>query len=68
METQDKEYEPLHHEIELNPKVGLVGHGWTQQGPMLICRTCPYEHSQFVPPNLIYKGLDAKGLPILEKM
>lgn len=63
---EQKGPEALHYEATLPAKVGLSGHNWTQRGPMLICQSCPFEHSQHIPPHLIYKGLDREGLPILE--
>ena len=57
---------PIHIEAHLPDKVGLAGHNWVQRGPVLTCRSCPYEHSQFIDPRMIYKGLDPEGIPILE--
>ncbi len=69
MENEDKKYEPEHREADITPKpVSLAGHLLVPQGPMLVCRSCPYEHSYSIPPNMVYKGNDKEGLPILEKV
>ena len=69
----EQEHEPQikgeHREQVIEPaKASIAGHNWQQFGPMLICRSCPFEHSQSIPPNLIYRGLDKQGYPILEKV
>lgn len=67
MDEQEQSNEkPIHYEATLPEKTGLAGHNWVQRGPVLTCLSCPYEHSQFIDPRMIYKGLDEDGLPILE--
>lgn len=42
-------------------------HGWKQQGPMLICGTCPMRHSTYIGMHIKLTGIQPDGTPILEK-
>jgi hypothetical protein len=65
----ENECEPEHRDVEVDfPQVGVVGHLLVPQGPMLVCTSCPYEHSYFLPPNYKYLGNDDNGLPRVEKL
>lgn len=57
----DKVYEELKAK-ERQP----VQHSWKQQGPELICTSCPYNHSQWVGPSKRLTGFDSEGRPTLE--
>lgn len=41
---------------------------WRQEGNKLIAKTEMGELVNFIPTNLLLKGVDAEGLPILEKI
>lgn len=66
-----------HYEQTIQPpKVNAAGHGWRQHGPMLICTSCPFEHT-FVPTDHngnrlllthTFHGMDAQGQPILHRI
>lgn len=74
MDGQDNA-EAEHYEQEIKPAVANAkGHLWRQQGPMLVCKSCPFEHT-FTPtdhnghPLLLqhtFHGIDEKGEPILK--
>ncbi len=69
MDQESEAYVAEHREVEINfPEVNLAGHQLIPKGPMLVCVSCPYEHSYHLDPKLIYKGLDKDGLPITERL
>lgn len=43
-------------------------HNWTQRGIAIECTLCPNHHGFFVPPDVLLKGIDEGGRPILEKI
>ena len=43
-------------------------HGWRQQGPYLVCKTCDIEHAVWVGMEKQMVGLNKKGQPILKKV
>ena len=49
-------------------KEGLLGHTWKQQGPYLICTSCPISHAISIGVNRIYLGSDDKGMPKFKKI
>lgn len=80
MEDQSKQSpdeQAEHYEQEIKPaRANVLGHSWRQQGPYLVCRSCPFEHT-FTPTdhnghplllNHTYHGMDAKGEPILKRI
>ena len=52
---------------ELRASAKLTGHSWKQQGPLLICDSCPIQHSTFIGTKLYMTGMDKEGNPVLEK-
>ena len=42
-------------------------HGWRQQGPYLVCKSCDITHAAFIGMGKVMVGIDEKGKPILEK-
>lgn len=58
-----------HYEVDLSkiPMPRLTGHSWRQFGNMLLCQSCPNEHSQFIHPSLGYFGNDKDGKAIIKK-
>ena len=40
-------------------------HGWKQQGPYVICKSCEIEHAVFIGMDKLLTGLDQEGKPIL---
>lgn len=40
-------------------------HEWKQQGPYIICRSCPFEHAHWVGNEKVLVGIDDKGEPII---
>jgi hypothetical protein len=68
---------PVEHHEQAIPlaQANAAGHSWRQHGPMLLCTSCPFEHS-FTPTDhnglsLLHEhtfhGMDEKGQPILKK-
>jgi hypothetical protein len=47
-------------------KEGLAGHNWIQQGPYLVCQSCPIRHATWVGIDRILTGFDENGVPILK--
>jgi hypothetical protein len=47
-------------------KEGLAGHGWIQQGPYLVCQSCPLKHATWIGIDRILTGFDENGVPILK--
>lgn len=69
-QPKDSEQEIV-SEIDLStlPKPELAGHGWKQQGSMLICETCPFTHTSFLPsPEYQLYGIGEDGLPLIKKL
>lgn len=58
----DKDYQRLQEAVRIP-----VSHTWRQQGPALVCFSCPYQHSQYIGMDKILVGFDKEGAPILEK-
>lgn len=69
MDQDNEEIKPEYREADVTPEpVSLSGHSLVHIGISLVCHSCPFEHSYFIPPDMLYKGLDKEGLPILEKL
>lgn len=49
------------------PKPELSGHIWRQQGTMLLCESCPFTHSTYIPPDYQLIGVQEDGIPKLVK-
>ena len=65
--------EGLHIETDVSQltsmtKPNLAGHSWRQQGPYIICKTCPIEHALFIGMDHQLIGLNDDGSPILKKI
>ena len=47
-----------------------LGHLWRQPGvgAPIECTSCPFMHRSMVPTDVLLKGTDENGLPILEKI
>lgn len=58
----DKAYQNLQEETK---KASSLQHTWRQQGPELICTSCPHPHSQWVGMDKKLTGFDSEGKPIL---
>lgn len=43
-------------------------HNWLQRGIEVYCDLCPNQHGFYVTPNVILKGMDDNGKPILDKI
>lgn len=43
------------------------GHRWVQQGPFLVCKSCPVTHSTHIGIDKRLVGYDEDGEPIIEK-
>ena len=54
-------YERLQRESRAN-----IQHTWRQQGPHLVCTSCPHQHAQWVGMDKKLVGFTKKGEPILE--
>jgi len=53
-------------EFEFKPDDVLRGHDWRQQGPYLVCDSCPLKHAMYIGMNKQLTGFDDEGNPILE--
>lgn len=65
--------EGLHLEIdksklESQVKPGLAGHHWRQQGPYLVCQSCPVNHAVWIGMNVRLMGINDDGSPILKRI
>lgn len=40
-------------------------HGWRQEGPYLVCKTCELQHASYIGMDKVLIGLDEEGQPIL---
>lgn len=45
-----------------------VQHSWHQEGPALVCDSCPYRHSQWVGSDKRLSGFDSEGRPTLQNI
>lgn len=65
---QESDADDVREIVDLDklPIPSLEGHQWKQFGNQLICRSCPNEHSQFLPPDLYFAGYK-DGKPVLKK-
>jgi hypothetical protein len=52
---------------ELVPYVHLKGHVWRQEGPYIVCDSCPVRHSFCIGIDKILTGIDRQGNPIIKK-
>ena len=50
------------------PRPELTGHGWRQQGTMLLCESCPFTHTSFIPVGYQLYGIGEDGLPRIKKL
>lgn len=41
-------------------------HKWIQKGTFIICESCEFRHSFYIPPDKIMVGIDKKGMPIIK--
>jgi len=70
---EEKENEVWHFEIDRNQlqslvKEGIEGHQWVQQGPFLVCKSCPIEHAVWIGMDKRLIGIDEDGKPIFQKI
>jgi hypothetical protein len=45
------------------PQPQLTGHAWRQRGTELVCESCPFTHSAYIPPGYQLYGIDDNGYP-----
>jgi hypothetical protein len=50
------------------PQPELKGHAWRQRGTELICESCPFTHSSYIPPEYQLYGIDKDGMPMIRKL
>lgn len=50
------------------PQPQLTGHSWRQRGTQLICESCPFTHSSYIPPEYQLYGIGEDGLPLIRKI
>lgn len=43
-----------------------IQHSWHQEGPTLVCGSCPHKHSQWIGPLKRLTGFDDRGRPQIE--
>lgn len=70
MPSTPQKNEKEESEFNLNeiPRVELTGHLWVQRGAQIICDSCPFKHSSYLPPGYQLYGTDKEGLPIIKKL
>lgn len=58
------------NEIRLDdiPQPQLAGHVWRQQGTVLYCESCPFNHAAYIPSDHQLYGVNEKGEPLLRKI
>jgi hypothetical protein len=49
------------------PQPELTGHAWRQRGTELVCDSCPFTHSSYIPPNMELYGINDKGYPMFRQ-
>ena len=49
-------------------KPGIIGHQWRQQGPYLVCTSCPVKHTVWIGTDRQLVGFNKKGEPLLRKV
>lgn len=66
---QPKQPEPA-NEFDLGsiPQPQLSGHAWRQQGTQLVCESCPFTHSSYIPVDYQLYGIDDDGMPLIRKL
>lgn len=73
-ESEDREFwgedaEQFRTDLSGAEKVTVnEAHEWRQQGPFLICKSCPFPHSVHIGMGKELVGLDEKGKPIIKKV
>lgn len=55
-------------DLEKIPEPQLTGHMWRQEGNLLICQSCTFNHSSFIKPGYQLYGIDKAGLPMIRKI
>ena len=55
-------------ELDALPQPQLTGHAWRQQGTMLICQSCPFEHTSYIAPDYQLYGINDEGHPMIKKL
>lgn len=55
-------------DLEAMPQPQLNGHAWRQRGTELICESCPFTHSSYIPPHLQLYGIDENGYPMIRQI
>jgi hypothetical protein len=70
MPSQPQNEPERSNEIDLDdiPAPQLSGHVWRQQGAMLVCSSCPFSHSAYIPADRQLYGINEKGEPLLRKI
>lgn len=60
--------EEAYVDLDEIPQPRLTGHTWRQRGTMLICESCPFTHSSFIPPDYQLYGIGKDGIPLIKKL
>lgn len=66
-ETWDGEVKHIDIKDAKTYGVAKEGHRWVQQGPYLVCKSCPLKHSVYIGMNKRLTGFK-EGIPVLEKV
>lgn len=48
-------------------RASMQAHSWIQYGTEVRCESCPFNHSFYLQPGFILKGIDKEGKPIIDK-
>ena len=69
-DKEQNEQKEVVSSVNLNeiPQPQLTGHAWVQRGTELICQSCPFTHSSYIPPEYQLYGIDDKGYPQIRKL
>jgi hypothetical protein len=66
---QPKKPEPANEfDLSFIPQPQLTGHAWRQQGTQLVCESCPFTHSSYIPVDYQLYGIDDNGMPQIRKL
>lgn len=67
-EPQNQPEEVSSVDLSEIPQPQLTGHEWRQQGTTLLCQSCPFTHTSYIPPEYQLYGIDKDGMPQIRKI
>ena len=55
-------------DLDKLPKPNLTGHIWRQEGNLLKCMSCPFNHASFIEPGYQLYEINEQGIPMFRKI